>query len=82
VRTPAVVALYEQARAVAAGLGQDLGEGATGGGSDGSLAASVGAAVLDGLGPRGAGAHTLHEHVLVEDLPFRLALLCGLLKTL
>lgn len=82
VRTPGVVALYEKARDVAAGLGQELGEGATGGGSDGSLAASVGAAVLDGLGPRGAGAHTLDEHVLIEDLPFRLALLCGLLKTL
>ncbi len=82
VRTPGVVALYETARSITAGLGHELGEGATGGGSDGSLAAAAGAAVLDGLGPRGAGAHTLDEHVLVEDLPFRLALLCGLLKTL
>lgn len=82
VRTPGVVALYEHARTLAAELGQELGEGGTGGGSDGSLAAAVGAAVLDGLGPRGAGAHTLDEFVFVEDLPFRLALLCRLLQTL
>src|SRR5690606_25818878 len=82
VRTAGVVALYEHARGIAAQLGHDLGEGGTGGGSDGSLAAAVGADVLDGLGPRGAGAHTLDEHIIVDDLPFRLALLCGLLKTL
>lgn len=82
VRTPAIAALYEHARGVAAELGHTLTEGSTGGGSDGSLAAAVGAAVLDGLGPRGAGAHTLDEHVLIEDLPFRLALLCRLLETL
>lgn len=82
VRTPPIAALYEHARAVAAALGHGLTEGTTGGGSDGSLAAAVGAAVLDGLGPRGAGAHTLDEHVLIEDLPFRLALLCRLLETL
>ena len=82
VRTDGVVRLYEHARSIAADLGHTLGEGATGGGSDGSLAAAVGADVLDGLGPRGAGAHTLDEHIIVDDLPFRLALLCGLLKTL
>lgn len=82
VRTPQVAALYEHAHALAAELGMDLGEGATGGGSDGSIAAAMGAAVLDGLGPRGAGAHTLDEHIVIDDLPFRLALLCRLLETL
>ena len=82
VRSPAIVELYHQARAVAAALGFDLGEGGTGGGSDGSIAAAAGAAVLDGLGPQGAGAHTLQEHIVVDDLPLRLALLCGLLDVL
>lgn len=82
VRTPSVVALYRHARELAAQLGFELGEGTTGGGSDGSIAAAVGAAVLDGLGPRGGGAHTLHEHILVDDLPLRLALIHQLLDTL
>ncbi len=82
VRSPGVVALYQHARTLAAELSADLGEGSTGGGSDGSIAAAVGAAVLDGLGPRGAGAHTLHEHIVMDDLPFRLALLCRLVETL
>jgi glutamate carboxypeptidase len=82
VRTPAIQALYKQARACAERLGVDLKEGSTGGGSDGSLAAAAGAAVLDGLGPRGGGAHAVDEHILIEDLPFRLALLCSLIETI
>lgn len=82
VRSPAIVELYQQARVVAAALGFDLGEGGTGGGSDGSIAAATGATVLDGLGPQGVGAHTLQEHIVIDDLPFRLALLCGLLDVL
>ena len=82
VRTPPIVALYRQAREIAGQLGHDLTEGASGGGSDGSLAAAEGAPTLDGLGPRGAGAHTAHEHILVEDLPFRLAFLARLLERL
>lgn len=82
VRTPAIALLYEHARTIATSLGAELSEGGTGGGSDGSIAAAEGAAVLDGLGPRGAGAHTLDEHIIIDDLPFRLALLRGLLETL
>lgn len=81
-RTDAVLALYHQARAIAAELGVELGEGATGGGSDGSIIAEHGVPVLDGLGPRGGGAHAADEHILVEDLPFRLALIGRLLETL
>lgn len=82
VRTPDVVALYQHAAGLAAELGIELTEGGTGGGSDGSVAAELGAAVLDGLGPRGGGAHAVDEHVLVADLPFRLALIARLLETL
>ncbi|MGH7505366.1 MAG: M20 family metallopeptidase [Longimicrobiales bacterium] len=82
VRTEQVVRLYEHARDLAAVLGVTLGEGATGGGSDGSLIATYGVPTLDGLGPRGGGAHSTEEHVIAEDLPFRLALVTRLLETL
>ncbi|HVB38691.1 MAG TPA: M20/M25/M40 family metallo-hydrolase, partial [Vicinamibacterales bacterium] len=81
-RSPAVVRLYEQARAVAAELGVDLSEGATGGGSDGNFTAALGVPTLDGLGAVGDGAHALHEHVEIGALPARAALLAGLLARL
>ncbi len=59
--------------------GQDIGTVAVGGASDGNLAAAVGAAVLDGLGPEGDGAHADHEHVTVLGLERRIALLRRLL---
>jgi glutamate carboxypeptidase len=82
VRTADVVRLYEHARRVAAGIGFALTEGASGGGSDGSIAAAAGAPTLDGLGPLGAGAHSDHEHIVLADLPFRLAFMTRLLQTL
>lgn len=81
-RSDAVVALYRQARDLAAELGVTLTEGASGGGSDGSFAAATGAATLDGLGPMGAGAHSDNEHILLRDLPFRLAFMTRLLTGL
>lgn len=78
-RTERVGRLYEQARAVAASLGRDLAEGATGGGSDGNFTAALGVATLDGLGPEGDGAHATHEHVLLADLPWRAAFLAALM---
>ena len=44
--------------------------------------AALGVAVLDGLGIEGDGAHATHEHILVDDIPRRGALLAGLLATL
>ena len=81
-RTPAVVRLYEEAREVARALGRELGEGSTGGGSDGNFTAALGVPTLDGLGPQGDGAHARHEHVLLEDLPWRAAFLAALLPRL
>ena len=82
VRTDAVAGLYERARDLAKGLGVDLMEGGTGGGSDGSIAAAAGAATLDGLGAQGGGAHADNEHIVLADLPFRLALFTRLLESL
>jgi glutamate carboxypeptidase len=79
-RTPAVVRLYEQAKEVARELGRRLDEGATGGGSDGSFTAAIGVPTLDGLGAHGDGAHAAHEHVIISDLPWRAALLAGLIE--
>lgn len=78
-RTPFVAGLFERAQVLASEMGRTLEEGATGGGSDGNFTAALGIPTLDGLGAEGDGAHALHEHVLVESLPFRAALVAGLL---
>jgi glutamate carboxypeptidase len=79
-RTPGVVALFQHACAAAAELGRNLGEGDTGGGSDGNLTAALGVPTLDGLGAVGGGAHAVDEYVTVQDLPWRAALVAGLLR--
>jgi len=81
-RTDGVVRLYHEARQVAERLGRTLGEGGTGGGSDGNFTAALGVPTLDGLGPQGDGAHAVHEHVLVADLPWRAAFLAALIERL
>lgn len=79
-RSEGVARLYEQAREVAAGLGVELDEGSAGGASDGNFTAALGVPTLDGLGPRGDGAHALHEHVIAADLPWRAAFLAALIE--
>lgn len=81
-RTEGIVGLYHHAYAVAGALGVTLGEGASGGGSDGCFTAALGVPTLDGLGVDGAGAHTLDEYILTGDIARRTALLTGLLETL
>lgn len=81
-RTDGVIRLFGIARQIASELGHELGEGSTGGGSDGNLTAALGVPTLDGLGAIGAGAHALHEYVEVAELPWRAALVAGLLHRL
>lgn len=78
-RTEMMVATFERARAIAAGIGMELSEGGTGGGSDANFVAPLGIPLLDGLGAVGGGAHTEQEHVLLESLPAKAALLATLL---
>ena len=78
-RSDGVARLYVQAKEVAAELDVTLEEGSTGGGSDGNFTAAIGVPTLDGLGPQGDGAHALHEHVVVADLPWRAAFLAALM---
>jgi len=81
-RTAAVAALFQRAAAVASGHGGHVSEGGAGGGSDGNFTAALGVPTLDGLGAVGDGAHAAHEHVDLESLPFRVALVAGLIPGL
>ena len=78
-RTPAVIALFEKARSTAARLGYELNETQVGGASDGNFVGALGVPVLDGLGIAGDGAHRMDEHILVDDIAKRAALVTSLL---
>jgi glutamate carboxypeptidase len=74
-------ALYEHARTLAAELGFDLVDTATGGGSDGNFTAPH-TATLDGLGVDGQGAHTHYEQMYISSIEPRARLLHRLYQTL
>jgi glutamate carboxypeptidase len=75
--------LLERARALAVRLGRaEPLAAAVGGASDGNFTAGVGTPTLDGLGAVGGGAHADDEHVLVEELAGRTALLGALVADL
>jgi glutamate carboxypeptidase len=80
-RTPGTVALFRQARSLAAGLGFALDEAATGGGSDGNFTSALGVSTLDGMGAVGDGAHAAHESIVREHLAPRTALLAAMIAT-
>jgi glutamate carboxypeptidase len=81
-RSAGVVKLFELARSVAAEMGVTLEEGSAGGGSDGNFTAALGVPTLDGFGAIGDGAHALHEHVEIDALVPRAAVIAGLLDRL
>ena len=78
-RTAGVAALYELVRDVGRSMGRDVAEGATGGASDGNFTAAIGVPTIDGLGALGDGPHALHEHVIINELAPRAALVAGLI---
>ena len=67
---------------MAAEIGIDLKEGSAGGGSDGNFTAALGVPTLDGFGAIGDGAHAIHEHVEIDALVPRAAMIAGLLSRL
>ena len=81
-RKPGTIALFEQAKKIAAEMGFTLEEAATGGGSDGNFTAALNIPTLDGMGAIGAGAHALHESILTEHLLARTTLLAALIANL
>jgi glutamate carboxypeptidase len=78
-RSRGTIALFQQAKELAADLGVELSEAATGGASDGNFTAAIGIPTLDGMGAIGEGAHAHHESVMVEHLSERVALLAGMI---
>lgn len=79
-RTPRNRLLWKQARALGAAMGLELEEVTAGGGSDGNTTSQY-TATLDGLGPRGDGAHADREHIVMDSLVERTALLAALLAS-
>ncbi|WP_211288230.1 M20/M25/M40 family metallo-hydrolase [Mumia flava] len=82
-RPPLEAVMSEELFATASRLADRLGlpaptSAGVGGASDGNFTAGVGVPTLDGLGAVGGGAHADHEHVLVDELPGRTALLGAL----
>ena len=82
VKTDRSEELFVTAREIAGELGFDLDEGGSGGGSDGNFTSALGVPTLDGLGIPGDGAHAWHEHVEVDQLAPRIALLASLIESL
>ncbi len=71
---------YAQCKAIGESYGLSVHEDGSGGASDGNTVATLGVALLDGLGPQGDGLHALHEHVVLASMPRRATLLAGMIK--
>lgn len=78
----ATIDLFHKTQAIGRKLGLELEEGGTGGGSDGNFTGALGIPTLDGLGVPGHGAHADHEHIEVDQIVGRAALLLALLAEL
>jgi glutamate carboxypeptidase len=74
--------LFAKAQHIGRTLGLQLTDGGTGGGSDGNFTGALGIPTLDGLGVPGHGAHADHEHIEVDQIVGRAALLMALLAEL
>src|SRR5467141_509460 len=76
------VTLFARAKSLSNQMNLTLGECTAGGGSDGNFTAALGIPTLDGLGAVGDGAHSTREHILIDTMPQRAALLAALLASL
>lgn len=79
-RDETMVRAFAQCKKIGESYGLTVREDMSGGASDGNTVASLGVAVLDGLGPQGDGLHALHEQVVIASMPRRATLLAGMLK--
>jgi glutamate carboxypeptidase len=77
-RTPGNLRLWRHSQEAANEIGFEIEDGMAGGGSDGN-STSLFTPTLDGLGAVGDGAHAINEHILVDHLAERAALLARLL---
>jgi glutamate carboxypeptidase len=74
--------LVDHAVALAAELGFELHDAATGGASDANTTAGMGVPTLDGLGPVGGLDHAPGEYLEVDSIVPRTALLAGLIAAI
>jgi glutamate carboxypeptidase len=80
-RNAGVAALYKKAQSIAKEINWKLEEAAVGGGSDGNFTAGMGIPTLDGMGGVGEGAHAIHEHIVIAELPRRALLLAAMIES-
>lgn len=81
-RNEQVATMYEIAKEIAKEkLDFNLAEASTGGASDGNFTAPI-APTIDGLGAVGDGAHAVHEHIIIDQMPVRSALVALLIERL
>ncbi|MBN1311463.1 MAG: M20 family metallopeptidase [Anaerolineae bacterium] len=78
-RNAQMIQTFMQAREIAARYGIELKEAGSGGASDGNYTAAIGTPTLDGLGPSGDGAHSEHEHIVIDSLATSATLIAALL---
>lgn len=78
-RTEQTEHLFHLATTCGNELGISLFEAHVGGGSDGNFTAALGIPTLDGLGAMGDGPHAEYEHILIDQLSERAALLASLM---
>jgi glutamate carboxypeptidase len=79
-RTNTTADLFDLASRIAESLGFHVSEASVGGGSDGNFTSVLGIPTLDGLGCVGDGPHAEYEHILVDEMPLRAALLAHLIQ--
>jgi len=81
-KSPASSRLVELARSIAAELGFDLRDAATGGASDANTTAALGIPTIDGLGPIGGDDHSVDEWLDLDSVVPRTTLLAALISRL
>lgn len=81
-KTKASMNLFSKIMKIGESLNMTLEAGKAGGGSDASIASSMGIPTVDGLGPDGEGIHAENEHLLLNSLVERTALLTEIFSQL
>jgi len=80
-KTEGTARLVERAKAIAAELGFEVKDAATGGASDANPVAGMGVPTLDGLGPIGGADHAPGEWLDLESVVPRMAMLAVLIAS-
>lgn len=79
---PGTMDLYEKAKSISAEIGLDMPHRSQGGGSDANFTGALAIPSLCSVGVKGAGLHTLNEHIDEELIVPRTRIMAGLLSTL